>query len=65
MMIILFLIIGFLLYTVFNKQGNGGTMSDIPQHTKASTGGIETAKVRLSKGEITVDEFEQIKNNLN
>ncbi|MFG6116889.1 SHOCT domain-containing protein [Halobacillus sp. MO56] len=63
MMIILFLFIAFLIYTAANKNGNG-QQSFVPQQASGSSEAIDIAKNRLSKGEITVEEFEQLKKNL-
>lgn len=64
MMIILFVLIGFLIYTTLGQQKN--VNSSTYENTQASTiaGAQEIAKVRLAKGELSIDEYEKIKNNL-
>lgn len=63
MMLIGFIVIGVLLYLALNKdnasKGNIATIPPLP-YSKA----LEIAKTRLARGEITVDEFEVIKQNL-
>ncbi|MCM3365029.1 SHOCT domain-containing protein [Niallia sp. Sow4_A1] len=60
MMIIVILVIGVLLYLAYNHKntGNGNMMAVQPAHNLEA---FEIAKSRLASGEITVEEFEQIK----
>jgi putative membrane protein len=63
MMLIGFIIIGVLLYLVLNKQNtNNGNIAAIPPvpHSEA----LEIAKTRFARGEITVEQFEEIKQTL-
>ena len=61
MMLVVFLAIGYLLYLAFNQnRGNSQTHSRQSRSIEA----LELAKGRLARGEITVEEFEQIKTNL-
>ena len=61
MMLVVFLAIGYLLYLAFNQnRGNSQTLSRQSRSSEA----LELAKGRLARGEITVEEFEQIKTNL-
>lgn len=63
MMLIGFIVIGVLLYLALNKNNtsNGNTALLQP---KPHSDALEIAKTRLARGEITVDEFEVIKQNL-
>lgn len=63
MMLLGFLVIGILIYMVMNKQNTGKESYHIPQIV-ANTEAIEIAKSRLASGEISVEEFEQIRKNL-
>ncbi|MBT2679603.1 SHOCT domain-containing protein [Bacillus sp. ISL-35] len=61
MMLVVFLAIGYLLYLAFNQnRGNSQTLSRQSMSSEA----LELAKGKLARGEITVEEFEQIKTNL-
>jgi putative membrane protein len=61
MMLVVFLAIGYLLYLAFNQnRGNSQTLSRQSRSSEA----LELAKSRLALGEITVEEFEQIKTNI-
>jgi len=63
MMFIGMIVIGLLLYFAITKQstGNGHMVNTQPmQHSEA----LEIVKLRLANGEITVEEFEQMKKNL-
>jgi putative membrane protein len=63
MMLIGFIIIGVLLYLALNKHntsnGHMVAISPVP-YSEA----LEIAKTRLARGEITVEQFEEIKQNL-
>ena len=63
MMLIGFIIIGVLLFLALNKQntskGNVATIPPVP-----SSEALEIAKTRFARGEITVEEFEEIKQTL-
>ena len=63
MMLIGFIIIGVLLYLALNKQntskGNVATIPPVP-----NSEALEIAKTRFARGEITVEQFEEIKQTL-
>ena len=61
MMILVFLLIGYLVYLGVNGQNRG---VDSKTTLAASSNAIEIAKSRLAKGEISFEEFEQIKKNI-
>lgn len=61
MMILVFLLIGYLFYLGINNQKAGANNSN---QQAPSSNAIEIAKSRLAQGEITFEEFEQIKKNL-
>ncbi|MFZ3578337.1 SHOCT domain-containing protein [Virgibacillus sp. DJP39] len=61
MMIVVFLLIGFLVYLGIKSQNKDNKNSSQPV---AGSNALEIAKSRLAKGEITVEEFEQIKKNV-
>ncbi|KIY23704.1 hypothetical protein UB32_01655 [Mesobacillus subterraneus] len=63
MMLIIILAIGYLLYLAFNQNQNRGNSQTQPRQS-GSNEALEVAKARLARGEITVEEFEQIKENL-
>ncbi|MCQ6274550.1 SHOCT domain-containing protein [Bacillus sp. V3B] len=63
MMIVVILIIGIFVYMVLNKQNTGNGNNKISQPTPNSEA-IEIVKSRFARGEITVEEFEQIKKKL-
>ncbi len=63
MMIIGFLAIGFLFYLALKKQNNGAGQYQVSRPA-ANTEALEIAKGRLARGEISVEEFEQIKTQL-
>ncbi|MDX8368020.1 SHOCT domain-containing protein [Cytobacillus sp. IB215665] len=58
MMILGFLIIGYLIYLVINNQY---PVAKKRNPSATSSNAIEIAKSRLAAGEITYEEFEQIK----
>lgn len=62
MMLIVFLGIGLLFYLAFNNQNRGSNQPI--SHQAVNTEALEIAKGWLARGEITVEEFEQIKANL-
>lgn len=57
MMIVGLLLIGLFLYFVLNKKSIG--VSNDPD-----SNALEQAKIRLARGEITIEEFEQIKKHI-
>ncbi len=61
MMLVVFLAIGYLFYLAFNQ--NRGNSQTLPSQSRSSEA-LELTKGRLARGEITVEEFEQIKTNL-
>ncbi len=61
MMILVFILIGYLIYLGINSQNRGAVNRNQPV---ASSNAIEIAKSRLAKGEISFEEFEQIKKNI-
>lgn len=63
MMLLGFLVIGLLFYLAFNKQNNGAGNYPVSRPAISSEA-LELAKSRLARGEITLEEFEQIKKNL-
>ena len=63
MMLIGFIIIGVLLYLALNKQStSNGNIAAIPP--VPSSEALEIAKTRFARGEITVEQFEEIKQTL-
>jgi putative membrane protein len=62
-MIILFLFIAFLIYTQVNQNGSGQP-AFVARRSSGDSEALDIVKDRLSKGEISVEEFEQIKKNL-
>ncbi|WP_330948521.1 SHOCT domain-containing protein [Virgibacillus sp. MG-45] len=60
-MILVFLLFGYLIYLGINSQNPGSVNRKQPV---AGSNAIETAKSRLAKGEISFEEFEQIKKNI-
>lgn len=56
MMLIGLLLIGFIIYMLFNQK-----QTDIISKTNQSIEAIEIAKTRLVSGEITIEEFEIVK----
>ncbi|MGG5253440.1 SHOCT domain-containing protein [Neobacillus sp. SM06] len=63
MMILLIAAVGFVVYLALKKQPSGNQASYPVQHSVQSEA-LSIAKSRLASGEITVEEFEQIKKNL-
>ncbi|PLR83677.1 SHOCT domain-containing protein [Bacillus sp. V33-4] len=63
MMLLGFVVIGILIYMLMKKQNTGNGSYHLPQKA-ANSEAIEIAKSRLASGEISVEEFEQIKKNL-
>ena len=61
MMILVVLLIGYLVYLGINSQNTGAVNRSQPEE---SSNAIEIAKSRLAKGEISFEEFEQIKKNI-
>jgi len=61
MMVLVLLLIGYLVYLGINSQSTGAVNRAQPV---ASSDAIEIAKSRLAKGEISFEEFEQIKKNI-
>lgn len=58
MMFIVFLAIGYLFYLALNQnKGSVQTLPSLGRNNQA----IELAKARLAKGEITIEEYEQLK----
>lgn len=62
MMILFFLTIGAVVYLLINQQNTGGKRI-IPQPV-INLEALDIAKSRLANGEISIEEFEQIKKNL-
>lgn len=60
MMILVLLAIGLLVYFAFNRQQRESWNVSAAPNTNA----LELAKTRLARGEISLEEFEQIKNKL-
>ncbi|MFS1515462.1 SHOCT domain-containing protein [Cytobacillus sp. Hm23] len=58
MMILGFLIIGYLIYLVVNNQH---PVAENRTQSATNSNAIEIAKSRLAKGEISFEEFEEIK----
>lgn len=56
-MLIGFLLIGFLIYWLISQK-----QTDVVSKTNRSIEALEIAKARLASGEITIDEYEIIKN---
>ena len=63
MMLLGILAIGLLFYLILNKQNNGSGQYQVPA-PQVSSEALELVKARLANGEISVEEFEQIKKNL-
>jgi putative membrane protein len=63
MMILFLLAIGVVVYLLMNQQNVNGKQYIHPQPV-VNLDALEIAKSRLANGEITVEEFEQIKKNL-
>lgn len=64
-MMILFLVaIGFLFYIALNKQAPKHKEAHISTYPAVDSEALKIAKARLARGEISVEEFEQIKKNL-
>lgn len=63
MMILFILTIAVVVYLLINRQYASGERYIHPQPV-VNLDALEMAKCRLAKGEITVEEFEQIKKNL-
>lgn len=57
------IIVGVIIYLLLRGQDNN-TKTFANGNTSTSDSAIEIAKTRLAKGEITSDEYENIKNNL-
>jgi putative membrane protein len=64
MMVLLLIVIGFLFYMGMKKQATNQKDTNIFSQPTADSEAIKIAKSRLTSGEITVEEFEQIKKNL-
>jgi putative membrane protein len=64
MMLLGILAIGLLFYLILNKQNNNGSGQYQVSAPQVSSDALELAKSRLANGEISVEEFEQIKKNL-
>ncbi len=56
MMLIGLILIGVLLYFLFNKNG-----TDAVSKTSQTIDALEILKIRLARGEITIEEYEMIK----
>jgi putative membrane protein len=63
MMIVVIVVIGFLIYLAINKQTTGSGNHTISQPAQNSEP-LEIAKSRLARGDITLEEFEEIKKHL-
>ncbi|MCQ6280718.1 SHOCT domain-containing protein [Bacillus sp. EB600] len=59
MMLIGLILIGLAIYLLFNQKG-----TDVDPKTKQTIDPLETVKVRLARGEITIEDYEMIKKNL-
>lgn len=65
MMIVIIAAIGFLFYLALNKQQTPATKdASLTPQPAVETEALKIAKSRLANGEISVEEFEQIKKNL-
>ena len=64
MMILLIAAVGFLVYLALKKQSPGNQQASYPVQHSVQSEALSIAKSRLASGEITVEEFEQIKKNL-
>ncbi len=60
MMILIFLLIGYLIYLGIRQNRN----SEHRNQPTTSSNALDIAKSRLAKGEITIEEFEQIKKSI-
>ncbi|XJZ28027.1 SHOCT domain-containing protein [Bacillota bacterium Lsc_1132] len=63
-MIVLIAAIGFLFYLALNKQAPVQKDANMPIQPTVDSEALKIAKSRLASGEITVEEYEQIKKNL-
>lgn len=59
MMLIVLLVFVGVIYWFFNQKG-----TDVVSKTSEKKDALEIAKVRLAKGEISVEEFEMIKKSI-
>lgn len=64
MMILFLVVIGFLFFLAMNRQTPVQKNANIPPQPEINPAALEIAKSRLASGEITIEEFEQIKQNL-
>ncbi|MDR6121653.1 putative membrane protein [Bacillus sp. SLBN-46] len=64
MMILFFVLIGFLFYLVMNRHAPVQKDTSLGLQPAVHSEALKIAKSRLASGEITVEEFEQIKKNL-
>jgi putative membrane protein len=64
MMVILLVLIGLLFYLALNKSTPVQKDANIPVQQAIHSEALNIAKMRLANGEITIEEFDQIKNNL-
>jgi putative membrane protein len=64
MMVILLVPIGLLFYLVLNKQTSVHKDANISIQPANNIEALNIAKTRLANGDITIEEFEQIKNNI-
>lgn len=60
MMILIFLLIGYLIYLGIRQNRN----NEHSNQSATSSNALDIAKSRLAKGEITIEEFEQIKKSI-
>ncbi|KXG44973.1 hypothetical protein U473_01955 [Tepidibacillus decaturensis] len=61
MMFLGLIVIGVIIYLLVKGNQNGTTVRNV---TATNSDALEIAKSRLAKGEITTEEFENIKKNL-
>ncbi|MBC9826176.1 SHOCT domain-containing protein [Carnobacterium inhibens] len=61
MMLLIFLLIGYLVYLGINTENSIGINGN---QSVESPKALEIAKTRLAKGELSFEEFEQIKKNV-
>lgn len=64
MMLLFLAVIGFLFYLAINKQTPNQKDAQLVSKQSADSDALMIAKTRLANGEISVEEFDQIKRNL-
>ena len=64
MMIIIIAAVGFIVYLALKKQAPAAKDASLTPPPAVESEALRIAKTRLANGEISVEEFEQIKKNL-